>query len=173
MSVAHWVIAAVAAQRLIELLYARHNERRLRAAGAIEAGAGHYPLIVGLHLAWLAALWATAGEAAISWPLLAVFGLLQVLRIWILIVLGRYWTTRILTVPGAQLIAAGPYRFCRHPNYLVVAAEIAILPLALGAWPVAVAFSLVNGILLAWRMRVEDETLADRRPGGHRPARQG
>lgn len=171
MTIAHWIVVAVAAQRLLELLYARHNERRLRAAGATEAGAAQYPLIVGLHAAWLAALFAAAGEATISWPLVAVFGLLQILRIWIIVALGRYWTTRILTLPGAPLVAGGPYRLCRHPNYLVVAAEIAVLPLAFDAWRVAVAFSLVNGLLLAWRIRVEDETLAARRSG--RPACQG
>jgi len=163
MTLAHWIVAAVAVQRLVELLYGRRNERRLRAAGAVEAGAGHYPLIVALHVAWLVALMAAAGTATISWPLMTLFGLLQVLRLWILTTLGRYWTTRVLTLPGAPLVVRGPYRLCRHPNYLVVAAEIAVLPLALGAWGMALAFSLLNGSLLAWRIRVEDEALAARR----------
>lgn len=177
MTLAQWIVAAVAVQRLAELLYGRRNERRLRAAGAVEVGASHYPLIVALHVAWLAALMATAGTAEISWPLMALFGLLQGLRLWVLVTLGRYWTTRILTLPGAPLVVRGPYRFCRHPNYLVVAAEIAVLPLALGAWRMAVAFSLLNGILLAWRIRVEDQALAARRHAEHasagRPACQG
>jgi methyltransferase len=166
MTLAQWIVAGVAAQRLAELLYARHNERRLRAEGAIEFGAGHYPLIVGLHAAWLAALFATAAEAAIAWPWMTAFGVLQVLRLWVLASLGRFWTTRVLSLPGAPLISAGPYRLCRHPNYLIVIGEIASLPLALGAWPLALAFSLANLPLLAWRIRVEEAALAERSAAG-------
>lgn len=158
------VVAAVALQRLAELAYARRNEARLRRAGAIEAGAGHYPLIVLLHAAWLVATFVAAGAGAtLSWPLLAAYGLLQLVRLWIIATLGRYWTTRILTLPGAPLVASGPYRFCRHPNYALVVAEIAILPLAFGAWQLALAFSVANGVLLWWRIRIEDAALRSRR----------
>lgn len=167
MTAAQWIIAAVAAQRLAELVYAHRNERLLRAAGAIELGAGHYPLIVALHAAWLATLFVVAGDAAISWPLMAAFAVLQLLRLWVLGTLGRYWTTRILTLPGAPLVTSGPYRFCRHPNYAVVTAEVAILPLALGAWAAALVFSVANLLLLAWRIRVEDAGLAGRPARGH------
>lgn len=167
MILAQWIVVAVAVQRLFELLYARRNEARLRAAGAVEAGAGHYPLIVLLHAAWLLALFLVAPPAdALSWPLLAVYAALQVGRLWVIATLGRFWTTRILTLPGAPLMTAGPYRLCRHPNYAVVVAEIAVLPLAFGAWQMAVLFSLANGLLLWWRIRVEDQALRSRRRAG-------
>lgn len=167
MSLAQWIVVAVAVQRLAELVYARRNERRLRAQGAVEAGAGHYPLIVALHAAWLASLFAVAGEARILWPLIAAFGLLQLLRLWVLATLGRFWTTRVLTLPNAPLVDAGPYRLCRHPNYAIVVAEIAVLPLALGAWTLAIGFSIANLALLGWRIRVEDAALAGRAASRH------
>jgi methyltransferase len=164
MTLAQWIVIAVAVQRLAELAYARRNETRLRAAGAVEAGAAHYPLIVLLHAAWLLTLFIAApADDAISWPLLAIYAVLQFGRLWVIATLGRFWTTRILTLPGAPLMTAGPYRLCRHPNYAVVAAEIAVLPLAFGALQAAVLFSLANGLLLWWRIRVEDQALRGRR----------
>lgn len=165
------IVLAVALQRLAELVYARRNTARLRRAGAVEVGAGHYPLIVLLHAAWLVSLLVVAGRVeAPSWPLIAIYGLLQPVRLWVIATLGRFWTTRILTLPGAPLVARGPYRLCRHPNYAVVAAEVAILPLAFGAWQLALIFSVANGLLLGWRIRVEDEALRSRRDAGARVA---
>lgn len=167
MSPVHLILAAVTLQRLVELLHSRRNEARLMAAGGVEAGRQHYPALVALHAAWLGTLWLLVpGDAAIVWPFLGLFLLLQFGRVWVLWHLGRYWTTRIITLPGAPLVAGGPYRFCRHPNYLVVAGEIASLPLAFGAWQVAVIFTLANAALLAWRIRVENAVLATRRPFG-------
>jgi methyltransferase len=158
------VVALVALQRLAELLYAARNTRRLRERGAIEHGRHHYPLFVALHGAWLAAvLVAVPASATIVWPALALFILLQLARLWIVATLGPFWTTRIITLPDAPLIRHGPYRFLRHPNYLVVIGEIALLPLAFGAWRIAIVFSLLNLALLAWRRRVEDAALAPRR----------
>lgn len=156
-----WIVVLVALQRLGELGVARRNEDRLRAAGAVESGAGHYPLIVLLHGTWLAAVFAAAPPGTpIAWPLLAVYALLQLGRIWVIATLGPYWTTRILALPGGRDVSGGPYRLCRHPNYLIVVAEIAVLPLAFGAWEVAAVFSLLNGGLLAWRIRVEERARA-------------
>src|SRR6185437_9200492 len=128
--------------------------RALLARGAIEAGAGHYPLLVLLHGAWLVALlYAVPAERAPSWGWLGLF---------VLASLGPYWTTRIITLPGAPLVRRGPYRFLRHPNYVVVVAEIAVLPLAFGAWRIALVFSALNLALLAWRIRIEQQALAPR-----------
>lgn len=158
-----WIVALVAAQRLVELVYARRNTARLLAAGGREVGAGHYPLLVLLHAGWLAALWfLVPADAPAIWPLLALYGLLQIGRLWVILTLGRRWTTRIIMLPDAPPVARGPYRFCRHPNYLIVAGEIMILPLAFGAWQLALGFSLANAILLAWRIRIEDAALRDR-----------
>lgn len=160
-------LAWVGAARLAELALARRNERRLRARGATEFGAGHYPLFFLLHGGWFAAI-ALLGDpsAPPRWGWLAAFAALQGLRAWTLLSLGPYWTTRILTLPGEPLVRRGPYRWLRHPNYLVVAAEIAALPLAFGLWRTAVAFSLLNAALLAHRIRVEERALAPRRGTG-------
>ena len=162
------VVALVALERLAELWYARRNTRLLLEAGGIEVGRGHYPLMVALHALWLLAiLLAVPPEAGVSVPLLIVFAALQGLRLWVLMSLGRYWTTRVITLPDAPLVRRGPYRYLRHPNYLVVAAEIAVLPLAFGAWGVAAVFSLFNAALLAWRISLEDQALASRRQVPH------
>ena len=130
----------------------------------MEIGASHYPLIVVLHTAWLlAVLWLLPPDLEISWPWLAVFVLLQAARIWVIASLGPYWTTRIISVPGAPLVRRGPYRFVRHPNYLVVAGEILVLPLAFHEIAVAIFFSLANAAILFWRIREEETGLVPRR----------
>lgn len=164
MSLCQALVLLVLLQRLGEVAWARRNERRLRAAGAIEFGARHYPLFFLLHGSWLLALaLLVPADAPVSWPLLMLFVLLQVARLWVITSLGRFWTTRVLTLPGAPLVRRGPYRWLRHPNYLVVAGEIAVLPLVFGAWEIALVFSLANAALLAHRIRVEQQALAGRR----------
>jgi methyltransferase len=158
------VIALVAAERLIELVIAQRNTRALLEAGGSEAGRGQYPFIVAFHVLWLAAMLVLIpADARPEWGWLGLFALLQIARAWVITSLGRFWTTRVITLPGAALVRRGPYRFLRHPNYLVVALEIPILPLAFGAWSLAFGFGLANIALLAWRIMVEDKALADRR----------
>ena len=162
--IAYAIIFLVVLQRLGELVLANRNTRRLKAQGAVEIGAAHYPLIVLLHTAWLlAVLWLLPVGLEISWPWLAIFVLLQAARIWVISSLGPYWTTRIISVPGAPLVRRGPYRFVRHPNYLVVAGEILALPLAFHEIPVAIFFSLANAAILFWRIREEETGLVTRR----------
>ena len=157
------VALLVAVQRLAELVYARRNESRLRARGAVESGARHYPLFILLHGGWLLAIFLLVpGDRVPSWPLLALFLLLQAARLWVVATLGPYWTTRILSLPGAPLVRRGPFRWVRHPNYMIVTAEIAVLPLAFGAWWIAIVFSVANAALLYHRIGVEQEALAER-----------
>lgn len=164
MSFAWIILAVVALQRLIELPYATRNARALMARGGIEYGANHYPLFILLHGGWLIAMALAIPQTPdINWGFLAAYICLQGFRLWILLSLGPYWTTRVISVPGDPLIARGPYRFMRHPNYWLVAAEIAILPLVFGEWQVALIFSILNAGLVAWRIRVEDRALAPRR----------
>ncbi|MSP49994.1 MAG: hypothetical protein EXQ95_11810 [Alphaproteobacteria bacterium] len=164
MSWLHAILALVALQRLAELVWSRRNERRLRQAGAIEIGRGHYPLLVALHAGWLAAmlLWVPAEREPDPFLLTAYLGI-QGLRLWTMASLGRFWTTRILTLPNAPLVRRGPYRWLHHPNYLVVTMEVALLPLAFGAVTIALIFSAANLILLSVRIRAEDAALAPRR----------
>ena len=157
------VVLLVIAQRLGELWLAGRNTRRLMSEGAVEVGARHYPLFVILHSGWLAALvFLTPWSAPANPWLLAVYAALQAGRIWVIASLGRFWTTRIIAVPGAPLVRHGPYRFVRHPNYWVASLEIAILPLVFGQVWIAVVFSVLNAALVAWRVRVEESTFADR-----------
>ena len=153
------ILGLVTLSRLAELPIARSNTARLLAAGGHEVAPGHYPLIVALHAAWLAALWWFAPGRTISIPLLILFGLIELARIWVVQTLGPRWTTRIIVVPGEQLVARGPYRFVNHPNYLVVIAEIAVLPLVFGLWQVATLFSLLNAAVLTIRIRAENRAL--------------
>lgn len=160
MSLLHVILLFVAAQRGAELMLAARNTRRLREAGAVEIDARAYPLFVALHGGWLAAMAAAIpAETAPSWPLVGVFALLQLVRVWVIATLGRRWTTRIIVPPRAAPVTSGPYRWCRHPNYLIVAGEIAILPLAFGAVAIAAIFSLLNAALLARRVRIETAAL--------------
>jgi methyltransferase len=160
------VIGLVAMQRLSELPLARRNTRALIARGAVEIGAGHYPLIVLLHGLWLAAiLLLLPHPTPVHWPLLLLFILLQFLRAWVIVTLGIYWTTRIISLPGAPLVRRGPFRLLRHPNYLAVAGEIAVLPLVFGEVWVAIGFSAANAAVLVWRIHLEDIALAPRREG--------
>jgi methyltransferase len=165
-------VGLVSLQRLLELRLSRRHERILRARGAVERGRGHYPLMVGLHVLWLVS---TLVEGILRvpkppawWPVpLALFLLVQPLRYWAMFSLGEHWNTRILVVPGAELVARGPYRYFPHPNYVVVAVEIATFPLIFGAWVTSLVFSILNAALLFVRIREENRALAQlAKPGG-------
>ena len=167
-------------QRILEIVlkHARHNQYRfvltasrgpgeydiamvdMTAKGGFEVGSGHYPLIVLLHAAWLGGLWYLVLPATVSWPWIMAYLVLEAARGWIIAALGNRWTTRIIVVPGETLIDEGPYKYFRHPNYLVVAGEIFILPMAFGLWWYAVPFAALNAALLYWRIRSEDAALA-------------
>ncbi len=158
------ILGLVVAQRLWELWLADRNTKRLLAAGAVEVGAKHYPLFIALHAAWLAALAIFTPWTAVPNPVwFALYILLQVGRAWVISSLGPYWTTRIITVLGAPLVRTGPYRFVRHPNYIVASLEIAVLPLMFGQWAIALVFSVLNAALVTYRIRIEDRALGARR----------
>ena len=127
--------------------------------GAIEHGASHYPYMVGLHGAWLLTLiWFGTGQA-LSLPWLAVFVVLQVMRVWVIWSLGERWTTRIIVLP-APLVKRGPYAWTRHPNYLLVIAEIVTVPMIFGLPIAAAVFSALNAAMLVVRISAEEEALA-------------
>jgi methyltransferase len=160
---AYGIVAAVALQRLLEMAYAMRNTRRLLARGAVERGRSHYPLFILLHGGWLVAIALFLPQPPVIHALpLIVFVLLQAARLWVIATLGPYWTTRIITLPGAALVRKGPYRILRHPNYAIVAGEIAMLPLVFGEVAVAIVFSILNALLLTWRIRIENAALAPR-----------
>ena len=153
------ILLLVTLQRVGELWLSRRNTRRLLADGAREHAPGHYPLIVAVHVLWLGALWWLAPLRPIDGFWLGMFVLVEIARVWVLVSLGPRWTTRIIVLPEAPLIRRGPYRFFNHPNYLVVVAEIAVLPLVFGLWQVALAFTVLNAAVLAIRIRAENQAL--------------
>lgn len=161
------ILVLVTVQRLGELVLARRNTARLLANGGVETGADHYPLIVGLHAAWLMGLFALAWDRPVVWVWMGVFVLLQLARVWVIASLGGRWTTRIITVPGEVLVQRGPYRFLSHPNYVVVALEIAVLPLAFDLVVYAVVFTLLNAAVVTLRIRVESRALSRTVPPTH------
>jgi methyltransferase len=157
------VLGLVTAQRLAELVVARRNTRRLLANGGIERGAGHYPLMVALHGAWLIGLWVLAWDRPANLAWVGIYVLLEMLRVWVLASIGARWTTRIIVVPGETLVRKGPYRFIPHPNYAVVVGEIAVLPLVFGLTGYAVVFTALNAALLWLRIRTESAALTEAR----------
>jgi len=158
-SAAAVILLAVTLQRVAELGLARANTRWLLAQGAVEAAPRHYPLMVMVHAAWLGTLWIYGRDQPVEAIAACGYALAQLARIWVIATLGRRWTTRIIVLPGAPLIKDGPYRFVSHPNYMVVAAELALLPLALGLPRVALVFTILNALILAVRIRAEDHAL--------------
>jgi methyltransferase len=154
------LLAFLTVQRLAELWWAKRNQARLMAMGGIEYGRSHLPLMIALHSAWLMGLWLTGYDRPVEPVYLALFVVLQALRLWVLLTLGRRWTIRVIAIPGEQLVAQGPYRLLRHPNYAVVTGEIAVVPLALGLPLYALVFSILNAAVLAIRIPAENAALA-------------
>ncbi len=157
------ILALVTLQRLAELVIARRNTAALMARGGREVGASHYPVIVAFHAAWLLGLWFWARGTDVNWILIGVFAVLQALRVWVLTTLGPRWTTRIILMPEKPLVVGGPFRFIRHPNYLVVALEIFVLPFAFGLMWFGLIAGTINLGILAYRISIEERALSPQR----------
>ena len=152
-------IAFLIAQRLIELVIAKRNTARLIEKGAYEVGANHYPLMIVIHSAWVVAIVFLGYDEAILWPWFAAYAVLQALRVWILTSLGSRWTTRIIIL-NEPLVARGPYRYIKHPNYVLVIGEIFVAPMVLGLFWVAIVFTFLNFFILSIRIPAENKALA-------------
>ena len=160
------LVAAVALERVAELVVSERNRRWSLARGGIEDGAGHYPAIVLVHTALLVG---AVGEVVLAdraflgwlgWPMLGLVLAAQALRWWCIATLGRQWCTRVVVVPGLPVVTHGPYRWLRHPNYVAVVVEGVALPLLHTAWVTAAVFTLVNGwLLLRYRIPAEERAL--------------
>jgi methyltransferase len=154
----------IIAERLSELLIAKKNERWLKEKGAKEFGQGHYKYIVLVHVLFLLSFWLEAmlqgAKLSPLWPIiLSGFFITQLLRVWTILSLGRFWNTKILVLPNAKVVAKGPYRWLRHPNYTIVAFEFVLIPLLFQAYWTAIIFSLLNIIVLSIRISVEEQAL--------------
>lgn len=160
------LIAAVAVERVAELVVSKRNLAWSRERGGTEFGAGHYPVMVVLHTALLVGCIVEVVALqrpfipSLGWPMLAVVAATQVLRWWCITTLGHHWNTRVVVIPGAQRVTGGPYRFIPHPNYVVVVVEGIALPLVHTAWLTAIVFTVLNAALLRTRLKVENAALA-------------
>ncbi len=161
------LIVALTGERVVELIVSKRNWEWSRERGGTEFGAGHYPAMVGLPTALLAGCLIETFALhrpfipALGWPKLAVVVGAQALRWWCITTLGPQWNTRVIVVPGASRVSGGPYRFVSHPNYVAVVAEGIAVPLVHTAWVTAVAFTVLNAVLLRSRIAVENRALAD------------
>jgi methyltransferase len=164
------LVLLVGLERVAELVVSLRNAKWSFAKGGVETGKGHYPFMVLLHTGLLAGCLVEAIVAdrpfipALGWTMLAVVLLAQGLRWWCITVLGPQWNTRVIVVPELSLVASGPYKWFRHPNYVAVVAEGVALPLVHDAWITAVVFTLLNVPLLAVRIRAEEAALATAAP---------
>lgn len=148
--------------RVGELLLARRNERWLLQHGAVEYGGKHYRYIVMLHVFFFVSLiteYVFTSTGYYSIPLLVLYFLLLGFKAWAILSLGKFWNTKIFHITGYPLVKKGPYRFMKHPNYVIVIAEIALIPLIFHLYITAIVFSVLNGVMLYVRIREENEAL--------------
>ena len=159
----HLVVGFLIVQRLVELAVSSRNSRRLKEQGGVEyGGRWDYRLMVALHVGWLLAILAMVDRGTPASPVLVgVFVALQIARVWVIATLGPLWTTRVIAVPGASRIVTGPYRFGRHPVYMVAALEIAVVPLMFGEWALALVVTALKLLVLRTRIRIENQALAE------------
>lgn len=158
----------ILAQRGLEDLHSARNTRRLLADGGYETAREYYPVVMVAHLAWIAAIFLLIpANAEIIWPLIGLYAALQVPRYWVILTLGPYWTHRIITPRDGPIVTRGPFRIVRHPNYLVLMLETALLPLAFGAWGVSLITTAVMGVVLYYKILLEEQALAARSEGRH------
>nr|WP_270180574.1 isoprenylcysteine carboxylmethyltransferase family protein [Alkalihalobacillus sp. CinArs1] len=157
----------IVGQRLAELMVAKRNERWMKDKGAFEAGKEHYKFIVMLHVAFLAAFFVEGAirgfQLSSVWTvMLTIFIITQLLRVWTIKSLGRFWNTKIIVLPDANVVTKGPYKFIRHPNYLIVVIEIIALPLIFSSYITALLFTVLNAFLLL-KIRIPAEEIALRK----------
>ena len=158
------VLAVLIPQRAMDLRISKRNTKRLIESGGHEVGAAHYPFVMALHASWIVALviWVLSVPPYMNMTFVLIYAALLGLRTWVISSLGPFWTTRIITIPNIPLVRRGPYKFLKHPNYIVVSMEIAVVPLMLDAWELALIFSLLNAVMLRVRIRIENKALAAR-----------
>jgi methyltransferase len=150
-------------QRLAELYVSSKNEKWLLKNGAIEYGKEHYPFIVALHTLFIVSLiveYVWRDDVTVNFTLIVLFFVLIVIKVIVISTLGHYWNTKIYKVPGTRPVATGIYKYIKHPNYIIVICEIAIIPMAFGLYYTAVVFTLLNAIMLTVRIKKENEVLA-------------
>lgn len=160
------IILLLILQRLIELSIAKKNEKWLISQGAVESGESHYKYIVLLHTFFILSMIFEFNLKSVPFELnfinylfLVFFAILQIGRVWVISSLGKYWNTKILRIPGSVLIQSGPYKYFKHPNYIIVICEIFTIPLIFNLYYTAIIFTILNLIILRIRVNAENIVL--------------
>ncbi|MGJ9456775.1 isoprenylcysteine carboxyl methyltransferase family protein [Oceanobacillus sp. CF4.6] len=167
MSVYLWVLLIIIVlQRLLEMVIAKSNEKWMKDRGAIEKEADHYKWFIILHVLFFISILMESylkdtSNWSLNYTLLVIFILTQLVRIWCVSSLGRFWNTKIIILPGAQLVSKGPYKYVKHPNYVIVGIELFVIPLLFGARITAVIFPLFHILLLTVRIPAEERALTE------------
>jgi methyltransferase len=154
-------IVFVVCIRIGELIISRRNEKWLLENGAVEYGHGHYPFIVALHTLFIVSMLIEyyLKPVNLNWVYLLAFIALILSKIWIITSLGVFWNTKIYRIAGYSLIKKGPYKYVKHPNYIIVVLEIFVIPMTFGLYYTAIIFTLLNFIMLSIRIKVENKAL--------------
>lgn len=150
-------------QRLSELYISSRNEKWLLQNGAIQYGQSHYPFMVAMHTLFIISIiveYNWRGGTPINWGFLIAFLLVLCFKFWALSSLGKYWNTKIYRVPGVHPVKKGPYKLFKHPNYMEVVCEIALIPLVFHLYYTAVIFTMLNAAILTVRIGVENKVWA-------------
>lgn len=159
-------LCLIVAQRLTELWIARRNEQWMKEKGAREFGQSHYPLMIFIHCGFfiflvLEVLLLNKQLTGLSYIFFTFFLMAQLVRVWIIATLGKYWNTKIIVLPNASLVAKGPYKYMKHPNYLIVTIEFVLIPLMFHAYYTLILFSLLNMVILRVRIPLEEKVLRE------------
>jgi methyltransferase len=160
------LFTVIAIQRIVELFIAKSNEKWLKGKGGVEYGQRHYKLMVTIHFLFFVSLLVeeTAGGKSLNdyWVVLfAAFLLTQAGRVWVITSLGRYWNTKIIVLPKADVVVKGPYKFMKHPNYFIVTVELIVIPLMFNAYWTLFIFALLNQLILSVRIPLEEKALSE------------
>ena len=157
-------ISYVILLRIGELFLSKRNEKWLLQNGAVEYGKKHYPFIVALHILFIISLiieYSTKQTASFSLFFIILYFLILVFKAWVVLSLGKFWNTKIFHISNLPLVKKGPYRYIKHPNYMIVIAEIAVIPLALHLYFTAIIFSILNAMMLFVRIKEENRALRE------------
>nr|WP_285766333.1 isoprenylcysteine carboxylmethyltransferase family protein [Peribacillus sp. SI8-4] len=159
-------IVLIASQRLVELYIAKQNEKQLKGAGAVEYGESHYRWMVLMHVSFFIVLifevLMYGRNVSSLWPIwLTLFLVAQSGRVWVISSLGKHWNTKIIVVPNAEVVIKGPYKFFKHPNYIIVATEIIVISLLFNAYYTAIIFTILNAWMMAVRIPLEEKALKE------------
>lgn len=152
-------------QRLFELYIAKRNEKWMLERGAVEFGQVHYKWFVLMHILFFFSIITEVvfhsfqQEINISWIFVWLFIMMQLARIWCIGSLGRFWNTKIIVLENVILIKKGPYRWVRHPNYIIVLIELFVIPFMFHAYFTAIIFPTLHILLLMVRIPEEEKAL--------------